>query len=144
MTALQRLLMGCPQADDDDSAGDDDAADDDTVSSTPPEIANLDIFIEIPDGQMHEMVNFSFQYDDEEGDIQGGEIWLWADGSFAGIGALDDEEDATSGELLMYGNIGGNTGFQYDTTYLFGVQLVDADDNESNLLEQEFTIPAED
>lgn len=141
MTALCLALIGCPQTDDD-SAGDDDVADDDE-SSTPPEIFNLDVFIEIPEGEMHEMVNFTFQFTDVEGDIQGGEIWLWVDGSFAGIGALDDEEDATEGALLLYGNIGGDTGFQYEETYLFGVQLMDADENESNLLEQEFTIPAE-
>jgi len=45
--------------------------------------------------------------------------------------------------MLVYGDLGGDTGFQWEQTYLFGIQLVDRGGNESNELEQEFTIPPE-
>ncbi len=137
--ALVWGAAGCvTDADDDDSAGDDDAGDDEA-----PVISNLDIYVDVPTGETAEMLNFAFDFLDGDGDIQDGEIWLWVDGQMGATAGLGDEQDATSGSLLVYGDIGGDTGFQHDETYQFGVQLVDRAGNESNELEEEFTVPAE-
>jgi len=140
LASLAWLATGCTTtADDDDSAGDDDDAGGDEA----PVITNLDVYIAVPSGETEEMLNFAFDYSDAEGDIQDGQILLWVDGSMGAVADLADEEDATSGALVVYGDLGGATGFQWEATYLFGVQLVDRGGNESNELEEEFTLPAE-
>lgn len=138
MAGLAWLSTGCNTSADDDSAGDDDDAGGDEA----PVISNLDLYIAVPSGETAEMLNFAFDYTDAEGDIQAGEIWLWVDGQMGAVAGLGDEADASSGALLVYGDLGGDTGFQWEHTYLFGIQLVDRGGNESNELEQEFTIPA--
>ncbi len=147
--AMAALLCvaGCPANDDDDSA----AGDDDTAADpTPPEISNLAIEIGVPDGESEEMLILSFDFTDAEGDIQGGEIWLFtsttegiSDSDYAGRVTLDDQEDATSGSLQIYDGIGGVSGFQPGTHYWFGVKLVDREFLESNLLEGDYEIPEE-
>lgn len=149
---LLLLGTGCPADDDDDSAvGDDDVVDDDDAGS-PPEVSNLSIYVDVPPGESEAMLIFAFDYHDEDGDIAGGAIWLYAGdmspldiGDRAAMAPLDDEADATDGSLMVYDVI-GDSGFPPGETFLFGVMLLDREGNESNLLEADavYTIPDED
>jgi hypothetical protein len=147
LLAATLALAGCPANDDDDSA----AGDDDTAADpSPPEISNLAIEIGVPDGESDEMLILTFDFDDVDGDIRGGEIWLFTstdegvdDTDYAGRVTLGDVEDATSGSLQLYDDIGGDSGFQPGVHYWFGVKLVDRELLESNMLEGDFEIPAE-
>jgi len=150
--ALLGLCAGCPENDDDDdsAAGDDDVSDDDEGS--PPTVSNLSIYVDVPPGESEEMLIFAFDFHDDDGDIAGGAIWLYAGdmspldiGDRAAMASLDDEEDATDGSLMVYDVI-GDAGFPPGETFLFGVMLLDAAGNESNLLEADevTTIPEED
>ncbi len=140
------LLLGCPteSSDDDSAAGDDDTAE----ADTPPVISDLVISVEIPDGETEEMLVFTFTFHDAEGDIQGGQIRLYAgDASplggedMAGYMTLADEPDATDGSLLVYTNIGGDDGVPPGEAFAYGVTLADRAGNESNMLEDSFTVP---
>jgi len=148
--AMLVLATGCPSGDDGDSAaGDDDTTGDD--EGTPPTISDLSIYVDVPEGESQEMLIFAFDFHDDEGDIAGGAIWLYAGdmspldiGDRAAMASLDDEEDATDGSLMVYDVI-GDTGFPPGETFLFGVMLLDRAGNESNLLEADevYTIPGE-
>jgi hypothetical protein len=140
------VLAGCPSEE-----GDDDSAiagdDDDTVADSAPVISNLDLFIATPQGETEEMLNFSFDYEDADGDVADGFIRLFSsleqpldDADYAGQDPLEDIEDATSGTLSTYGDIGGFTGFPVGEAWFYGVVLEDRAGNESNMLEAEFTI----
>ena len=141
------VLFGCPSEEgDDDSAAEGD--DDDTVAASAPVISALDVYVGTPEGEDEDMLNFSFEYEDPDGDVQDGFIRLFAtvelplgDADFAGQDPLEDVEDATSGALSTYGDIGGFTGFPVGETWFYGVTLTDRGGQESNMLEAEFTIP---
>ena len=144
--ALALALAGCPSDDDDSAVGDDD---DSTAEPSAPEISNLVIDISVPDGETDEMLVLTFDFTDVDGDIQGGEIWLFTsldegieNTDYAGRVTLDDE-DAPSGSLQIYGDIGGPSGFQHGVHYWLGVKLVDREGLESNMLEGDHEIPAE-
>lgn len=147
IAALTLALAGCPSGDDDDSAvGDDDTS----AEPSAPEISTLAIDIGVPDGETDEMLILTFDFTDADGDIQGGEIWLFTsldegieNTDYAGRVTLDDQEDATSGSLQIYDGIGGVSGFEPGVHYWFGVKLVDREGLESNMLEGDHEIPAE-
>ena len=152
---LLALATGCPAADDDDDSavGDDDtgsAGDDDAGSA--PTVSNLSIYVDVPPEESEEMLIFAFDFHDDDGDIAGGAIWLYAGdmspldvADRAATAPLDDETDANDGSLMVYDVI-GDSGFPPGETFLFGVQLLDREGNESNLLEADavYTIPGED
>jgi hypothetical protein len=140
------LLTGCPteSADDDSAAADDD----DTADSSAPVIADLDIYVQVPEGETEEMLNFSFSFHDDDGDIQGGQVLLFAgeaspldDSDMAGYMVLDEEPDAVDGTLLVYIAIGGDTGVPLGATYAYGIALTDREGHRSNQLEGDFTVP---
>ncbi len=141
------LLVGCPSEE-----GDDDSAevgdDDDTVAPSAPVISNLDIYVGVPDGETDDMLVFTFDFEDADEDISGGVIRLFTtqelpigDADYAGQEVLDDADDAASGTLSTYGDIGGYTGFPVGEAWNYGILLEDRGGNESNMLEAEFTIP---
>ena len=141
------VLVGCPSEE-----GDDDSAiagdDDDTVAQSAPVISNLDLSIGVPEGEAEDMLVFTFDFDDADGDVADGFIRLFTsqepplnDADYAGQDPLEDVQDAISGTLSTYGDIGGFTGFPVGEAWFYGVVLEDRAGNESNMLEAEFTIP---
>jgi hypothetical protein len=141
------VLAGCPSEE-----GDDDSSitgdDDDTVAASAPVISDLDIFIGTPEGETEDMLNFTFDFEDADSDVADGFIRLFAsqeepldDADYAGQDPLEDVEDAPSGSLSTYGDIGGFTGFPVGEAWFYGVVLEDRAGHESNRLEAEFTIP---
>ncbi len=140
------VLVGCPSEE-----GDDDSAiagdDDDTVAESAPVISNLELSIGVPEGETEDMLVFDFDFEDADGDVADGFIRLFTsqeqplnDADYAGQDPLEDVEDATSGSLSTYGDIGGFTGFPVGEAWFYGVVLEDRAGNESNMLEAEYTI----
>jgi len=140
-------LAGCPseEGDDDSTIADDD---DDTVAESAPVISDLVVHVGVPEGESEDMLVFTFDFEDADGDVGDGVIRLFtsqeqplSDADYAGQDLLEDVEDATSGTVFTYGDIGGFTGFPVGEAWFYGVVLEDRAGNESNMLEAEFTIP---
>ncbi len=136
------------QAGDDDAMGDDDASDDDdddSASGTAPLISNFQIWIDIPDGEVEQMVNFSIDFEDPEGDIENGYFilsWVEDGGMGSAVSGPVEHPDATSGTAeLGYLPIGEDWGFPSGSEIPFSAILVDRAENHSNELEEAFVFP---
>ena len=151
------LVPGCPSSggddvtadDDDDTTSDDDVQDDDddddSASGNAPVISAFQIWIDIPDGEVEEMVNFAFSFEDVEGDIQGGYFilsWVDLEGYGTAVSGPVEQPDATSGTLdLGYVPIGPDWGFPSGASIPFTTSVYDRAENHSNELEETYVFP---
>lgn len=146
-------VTACDQAkndkDDDDvaSGGDDDDAglDDDTAAGDAPQIANLEIVVTVPENEQEDMLLFSFDFTDTEGDVQGGSVIVtWADigGLVTGVNSDIEQSDATVGNCdLCCVPFLDDEHLPSGHEVTFTTCMTDRAGNRSNELESLFTIP---